>query len=492
MGTSSYPIVLTNLQTLPCLVIGGGAVAERKVAALLEASAKITVITPMSTATIRRWADDGRIRLLERVFAPDDVVDCALVIAATNNSQVNASIARTARASGVLVNVVDDPTLGSFITPATVRRGDLLVSVTTGGNSPVVASLVRRTLERTLGDEYSMLLDLLANLRDDLRDELPSSARAALLRALATDEMLEWLRTGQQERVSTFVTEQLLLVQGVATPVMPSACQPVEVGTVSLVGAGPGDPDLLTLKGMHLLNRADAVVYDDLTDEGLLAHCAPGTERYAMGKRSSKGSTPQHEIDDLLVSLARQGKHVVRLKGGDPFMFGHGDEEARALEAMGIPWEVVPGVSAGYAAPANAGISLTHREWSSSVAFVSGHADPILQPRVVDWHGIATSADTIVIFMGVRHLRSIAQQIIAGGRDPSTPVAVIEYATLARQRTLIATLATIGEAAARARVTAPAITVIGEVVGARLPINLGDLRVEPEIKAPFVSWGDHI
>jgi siroheme synthase-like protein len=188
-------------------------VAERKIAALLEAGAQVTVISPTVTAQIRRWADDGSLHLSERVWETDDISGCALVIAATNDRQVNAAIARIAHATGVLVNVADDPDAGSFVTPATIRRGNLLVSVTTGGQSPTVAALVRRTLERTLGDEYTMLLELLGNLRRDLHDVIPSSARTPLMRALATDEMLEWLRTGQHDRVSAFITQQLLLVQ---------------------------------------------------------------------------------------------------------------------------------------------------------------------------------------------------------------------------------------------------------------------------------------
>jgi precorrin-2 dehydrogenase/sirohydrochlorin ferrochelatase len=213
LGSFSYPIVLTNLDAAPCLVVGGGIVAERKIAALLEAGARVAVISPTVTAQIQLWADDGRLHVQERVWEADDILGAALVIAATNDRHVNALIAGAAHAARVLVNVVDDPAAGSFITPATIRRGDLLVAVTTGGQSPVVAALVRRTLERTLGDEYTMLLELLGNLRRDLRDAIPRSAQATVLRALATDEMLEWLRTGQHDRVSAFVSEQVVLAQ---------------------------------------------------------------------------------------------------------------------------------------------------------------------------------------------------------------------------------------------------------------------------------------
>jgi uroporphyrin-III C-methyltransferase / precorrin-2 dehydrogenase / sirohydrochlorin ferrochelatase len=473
VARSSYPVVLTDLQMMTCLVVGGGMVAERKITALLEAEAQVTVVSPAVTPTISRWADDGRLRCVERPFEADDVLGCALVIAATNDRQVNAAVARTARAAGVLVNVVDDPDGGSFITPATVRRGDLVVSVTTGGQSPALAALVRRTLERTIGAEYATLLDLLGTLRRDGSSGNSPAARAVLQRTLANDQMLEWLRTGQHERALAYVAEHV----GAPREQMEATLHDVGgvMGKVSLVGAGPGDPELITLRGLRLLQTADAVVYDDLANDALLEQCAPNAEHYPMGKRGGKGGTPQNEINELLVRLAQEGKHVVRLKGGDPYVFGRGAEEASILQDHGIPWEVVSGVSSGVAVPASAGIPVTLRGWASSVVFVTGNADPA-EPAGIDWRGIATSVDTIVIFMGVRHLRAIMEQLVAGGRAPSTPAAMIEGGTLDAQRSVTATLGTIADAAAAARLSAPAIVVVGEVVAARLPDTEVDER----------------
>ncbi len=238
-------------------------------------------------------------------------------------------------------------------------------------------------------------------------------------------------------------------------------------GLVSLVGAGPGDPGLITVKGMQRLQQADVVVYDYLANDELLAYCTPGAERRYVGKQAGAHSMTQDEINDLLLDLGRQGKHVVRLKGGDPFVFGRGGEEAESLEAAGIPWEVVPGISSGIAAPAYAGIPVTHRDWASSVVFVTGHQDPTRETARVDWATLGRSTDTIVLYMGVGTLDVIAERLVAGGRDPSTPAAVIRWGTLPAQETVMGSLATIASEMAAAWLRPPAVVVIGDVVRLR-------------------------
>ena len=238
-------------------------------------------------------------------------------------------------------------------------------------------------------------------------------------------------------------------------------------GFVSLVGAGPGDPELLTLKGLRRLQAADAVVYDALANDALLDYCRPDAERHYAGKRAGTHCRSQDEINTLLIDLALQGKQVVRLKGGDPFIFGRGGEEAEALENAGVAWEVVPGVSSGIAAPAYAGIPLTHRDWSSSVVFVTGHEDPSRVTGRVDWEGLGLSVDTLVIYMGVHQLREISRRLIAGGRAASTPAAAIRWGTTETQTVVDATLGTLADAVEEARLGAPAVIVVGEVVALR-------------------------
>ena len=242
-------------------------------------------------------------------------------------------------------------------------------------------------------------------------------------------------------------------------------------GHVALVGAGPGDPELITAKGIRRLAEADAVVYDYLANHELLEYCPPYAERHCVGKGAGAPCTSQAEINRLLVELARQGRRVVRLKGGDPYLFGRGGEEAEALQAAGIPWEVVPGVSSGIAVPALAGIPVTHRDRASSVAFVTGHEDSARETGRVDWEGLARSADTIVVFMAVRTLGEISRRLIAGGRPPETPAAAIRWGTLPWQETVVGTLETIAGDVAAANLRPPAVIVIGEVV--RLHAALG-------------------
>jgi uroporphyrinogen III methyltransferase/synthase len=247
-------------------------------------------------------------------------------------------------------------------------------------------------------------------------------------------------------------------------------------GLVSLVGAGPGDPDLITVKGTRRLQQADAVVYDYLANDELLAYCPPSAARHYVGKQAGSHSMSQDDINNLLVELGRQGKRVVRLKGGDPFIFGRGGEEAEALEAAGVPWEVVPGISSGVAAPAYAGIPVTHRDWASSVVFVTGHEDPTRDTTRVDWQGLGRATGTIVLYMGVGNLGEIAARLVAGGRSPSTPVAAIRWGTLGRQETVVGTLATIVDDVAAAKLKPPAVVVIGDVVRLRDKLRWFDSR----------------
>ena len=254
-----------------------------------------------------------------------------------------------------------------------------------------------------------------------------------------------------------------------------------EPGLVSLVGAGPGDSELITVKGVRCLEQADAVVYDYLANDELLDFCPPWAERHYVGKKAGAHCRSQDEINQLLIALAGQGKRVVRLKGGDPFVFGRGGEEAEALEQAGIPWEVVPGVSSGIAAPAYAGIPVTHRDWASSVAFVTGHEDGRRTAGRVDWEGLARSVDTIVVFMGLHNIGDIARRLIGGGLSPETAVAAIHRGTHAEQDTVVGTLATIADDIAAARLASPAIIVVGEVVRLRERLQWFETQ-------PFEAW----
>jgi len=414
-----HPIFL-DLDGQPVVVIGGGAVAERKIEALIAASARITVVSPEVTPAIAAWAAEGRLTIALRPYRGGDLAGVRLAYAATSDMAVNQAVRDEARAGGVWLNAVDRPALCDFISPATVRRGDLTLAVSTNGRAPALAKQIRQDLEHAYGPEYAGLIDAMGEARDRARAESdtggPGFDRAA--------------------------------------------------GMVYLVGAGPGDLELITVKGRRLLERADTVVYDALVDPRLLDVCRPSAVRTFVGKRSGCHSRAQQDINALLVEEARAGRVVVRLKGGDPFLFGRGGEEAQALAAAGIRFEVVPGVSAGIAVPAYAGIPLTHRGVAAEVVFLTGH-DSAASPSPVDWARYAASKATLVVFMGHGGLAAIARLLLEHGRDARCPVAVISHGTTGAQRTVVAPLGAIADEVTAAALEPPVLVVVGEVVGLR-------------------------
>jgi len=420
MSPPRWPIpIFVALRDVPVMVVGAGTVAERRIAALLDAGARVTVVAPQATPAVDGWAAAGRLEFWQRPYRAGDLRGARLVYAATSVPEVNRAVRVEARAEGAWLNAVDEPALCDFITPALFRRGDLTVAVSTDGRAPGFAKRVRQELERLIGPDYEKRLDEAAQARE-----------------------------------------------GAASPGRGANLQSCARGSVALVGAGPGDPELLTLKGRRLLEGADTVVYDALVNSRLLEFCGPAAERIYVGKRDSRHSLPQAEINELLVARARAGRRVVRLKGGDPFIFGRGGEEAEALAGAGIAFEVVPGVSAGVAVPASAGIPLTHRHYTSELVFLTGH-ECVSNRCPIDWSRYARTTASLVIFMGVHNLGNIAGLLLQHGRDPSCPVAVIENGTTDAQRTVVAPLVSIADAARTAGIQPPALIVVGEVVRMR-------------------------
>lgn len=447
MTKTYYPVGL-DLEGKLVLVVGGGKIAEGKVEQLLECGARVRLVSPSLTPRLTHLADQRALDWHAREFAVSDVGGAWIIIGATDDRAVNAQVAAAGREAGRLVNAVDDVPNCDFIATSVVRRGDLQVSISTGGGSPAMARWVREGMEALVPEEYGPLLELLAGVRAEIRSDggvVP--AYDAWRRGIDAALPLLALGLTREARAALF-----------------GALRPAATGHVYLVGAGPGDPGLLTLRGRELLVSADAVVYDHLVDSRVLALARPDAELQYVGKEAGHHALPQEQINNLLVALARQGRVVVRLKGGDPFLFGRGGEEMVALAAVGIPCEVVPGVSAALAAPAAAGIPVTHRGLAQSVAVVTGHCAGAKEP---DWAALARSGATLVVLMGVGNLPHIAARLIAAGRSPDTAVAVVERATQPDQRTLIATLADAASRAAEAGIAAPATIVIGDVVAMR-------------------------
>ncbi len=482
-----YPVFL-NLRGRRAVVIGGGAVAEQKVLGLLSAGAHVTVVSPETTPRLAELAAGGGVDLRRRPYRRGDLAGAWLAIAGTDDRGANAQVWAEAEREGVLLNAVDDLDHCSFIAPAIHREGDITVAVSTSGKSPALAARLRQRVARLVGPAEARLCGLLGELRPELAARVPDTlARTILWYRIVDSDVIEFVRRGDmegaRERIDEVIREDKGSV-GLEVPRLkpgPGTTLPLravthrahssewghsEPGVVYLVGAGPGDPGLITAKGLEILRSADVVVYDRLVAPSLVAEAPPTTERVFVGKRSHGGSADlaQEEINALLVERARRGLTVVRLKGGDPFVFGRGAEECEALHAAGVRFDVVPGVTSAIAVPAAAGIPVTHRRLASAFAVVTGHeCDSVSN---LDWEALAR-VPTLVVLMGLSALPEIAARMVEHGADPDTPAAAIASGTLPAQRTVVATLATLATRVAEARLEPPATVVIGEVVQVR-------------------------
>lgn len=533
-----YPVAL-DLAGKPVLVVGGGAVAESKLEGLLDAGARVTIVSPTLTPGLARLNEAKRIVWHARAYEPADVDGAWIVIAASDRPPVNAAVARDARAAGRLVNSVDDVPNCDFIATSVIHRGDLQVSISTGGGSPAMARWLREALDELLPAALGPLLDTLAAIRRQRKADGAVPAYPAWRRAITAD-VLRLFAAGDHAGARCLLEARLAEIQppepaadprharsesldadpdpslgstdpapsgasahhlapvGPATaesldavgqelvsahplaPVGPAIAKSLDAvgqdlvaghrldpaaaprpGTVYLVGAGPGDPGLLTLRAARCLGQADVVVVDRLVDESLLDLAQPTAELIDVGKIVGQTSPRQSEINAILIERARRGERVVRLKGGDPFIFGRGGEEMLALAAAGIPFEVIPGVSSALAAPACAGIPVTHRDLASSVTVLTGHSADGADG--VAWEAHARSSATLVILMGMAHLPAIVARLRHGGRPASEPVAVIQNASRPDQRVVTATLADVVARVAAAGLGPPSVIVVGPV-----------------------------
>jgi len=474
-----YPVFL-NLRGRRAVVIGGGAVAEQKVLGLLSAGAHVTVVSPETTPRLAELAAAGGIDLRRRPYRSGDLAGAWLAIAGTDDRAANAQVWAEAEREGVLLNAVDDIDHCSFIAPAIHREGDITVAVSTSGKSPALAARLRQRVARLVGPAEARLCELLGELRPELAARVPDPhARTALWYRIVDSDVIEFVRRGDvegaRERIEELVDQpdipRLKPGPGTTLPLraVPDRAHSSEweyrTGVVYLVGAGPGDPGLITAKGLEILRSADVVVYDRLVAPSLLAEAPPGAERVFVGKRPHSGADlAQSEINALLVERARRGLTVVRLKGGDPFVFGRGAEECEALRAAGVPFRVVPGVTSAIAVPAAAGIPVTHRRLASAFAVVTGHECEGVSN--LDWESLAR-VPTLVVLMGLSALPEITARLLEHGADPDTPAAVIASGTLPDQRVVVATLATLAARVAEEGLEPPATVVVGEVVRVR-------------------------
>ena len=477
-----FPLAL-EITGRRCVVVGSGLVAEGKVRALLDAGAAVVLIAEEISAGLAELARRGEVELVERAYRRGDLAGALLVFTTGDRSQ-NAAVFAEAEATNVLCNAHQDSAHCHFASPTVTRRGDLVVAVSTGGRAPTLAGHVRDALSAGLPDEIGALIDLVAEIRSENIAPADTAERGRLWRAALDHDVLGLLGSGQWEAARRLLRGVLAGGSAAgpagAMPVPPTVAappaeeEPVGGGWVSIVGAGPGDPDLITVRGRAALDRADVVVHDRLVHPDLVA----GRVAVDVGKEPGRHPLPQDGINALLVALARQGKRVVRLKGGDPFLFGRGSEEAEALAAARVPFDIVPAPTSALAALAYAGIPATDRRAASSVAIVTGHS---ADGRAVDWDRVANATDTLVVLMGLGRLSDIVDRLVAAGRPPATPAAVVSRGTLPDQRVVGAELARLPAVVAAAGLPGPALLVIGEVV--RLSERIAWFGVEPDRRA---------
>ncbi len=451
-----FPAFL-RLEGETALVVGGGTVAARKAAALARCGAHVQIVAPVMGQALRESVTEGRATHGARLFSPGLLDGVSVVIAATDDRKLNARVASACRERGLPVNVVDDPALCSFITPAVVDRSPLVVAISSGGTAPVLARYWRARIERLIPRATSRLAAMAGAFRGRVKEALPDAAARLRFWEAAFEGSPATRALGGDSDGARQALERLLDHQvGGAAP----------QGEVYLVGAGPGDPELLTLKALRLMQQCDVVLHDRLVSADILDLVRRDAERVFVGKQRHCHAMPQQQINDLMVCLARSGKRVLRLKGGDPFIFGRGGEELAHLARHGIDCEVVPGVTAAAGCAAYAGIPLTHRDLAQSCVFVTGHRsrDGALD---LDWPALARRGQTVVFYMGLHALGDICSYMIAGGLPGHYPAAVVQDGTCETQRVVVADLATLPATCAREGIRAPALVIVGEVVRLR-------------------------
>ena len=448
-----------DLKQQPCLIVGGGDIATRKARLLHKAQAKLIVVARDIDNELLELVSASNGESHIRSYREEDVEGKRLVIAATDVESVNAEISAHCHLRNVPVNVVDDPANCSIITPAVIDRSPLIIGVTSGGEAPVMARKVRSTLDSLIPQNYGKLAQLASKHRQAVKERFASEDDRrrfweSLLNGPAGERALAGDLDGAETMINAALSEDSAAI--------------IEGGEVYLVGAGPGDPDLLTFKALRLMQQAEVVLYDRLVSPTIVDMCRRDAERIYVGKRKSEHAMEQQNINELLLKLAQAGKRVCRLKGGDPFIFGRGGEEIDLLADHGVPFQVVPGITAASGCASYSGIPLTHRDHSQSVRFITGHRKQKVLGEAssleLPWHEFGEPAQTLVFYMGLTALQQICAELLAVGRDKDTPVALVEKGTMPEQRTTVSTLEAMPALAKELNFKAPTLFIVGSVV----------------------------
>ncbi|WES68846.1 siroheme synthase CysG [Superficieibacter sp. HKU1] len=450
-----YLPIFCQVRDRACLLVGGGDVAERKARLLLEAGARLTVNALAFAPQFAVWEKAGVLTLVEGEFAGSLLDECWLAVAATDDAEVNQRVSDAAEARRIFCNVVDAPKQASFIMPSIIDRSPLMVAVSSGGASPVLARLLREKLESLLPQHLGQVAKYAGQLRARVKKQYATvSERRRFWEKLFVHDRLAQSLANQDRLAIDAITGQLLN-------------EPLDHrGEVVLVGAGPGDPGLLTLKGLQQIQQADIVVYDRLVSDEIMNLVRRDADRIFVGKRAGYHCVPQEEINQILLREAQKGKRVVRLKGGDPFIFGRGGEELETLCQANIPFSVVPGITAASGCSAYAGIPLTHRDYAQSVRLITGH---LKTDRELDWKNLAAEKQTLVFYMGLSQASNIQENLIKCGMSGDMPVALVENGTAIKQRVVSGVLSQLSSLAQQ--VESPSLIIVGRVTELRNKLN---------------------
>ena len=451
--------IFINIRQRPCLVIGGGDIALRKINLLIKAQAKVDCLSPLFCEGIANLCKNGNVNLIDKSFEPDDIKDYAIIIASTDDSSVNSLISQLAKQAKIPVNVVDSPKLSSFIMPSIVDRSPIIIAVSSAGKAPVLARLIRAKLETVIPSAYGNLAEIAGEYRQKVKNRFANiKDRRAFWESTFSGVIAEKVFSGRIDEAKNDIDAKLK-----------NAVEMV-LGEVYLVGAGPGDPDLLTFKALRLIQQADVILYDRLVSKGVMELVRRDSELIYVGKKGgSDKSTRQIDINEKLIELAKAGKRVCRLKGGDPFIFGRGGEEIESLSVQGIPFQVVPGITAASGCSSYAGIPLTHRDYSQSCRFVTAHLKN--GTTNLPWKEFIIDQQTIVFYMALSGVNYICEKLMEHGMDKDMPIAIIEKGTMPEQKVYISSLTALPDLLAKEDIHAPTLMIVGEVVKLNEKLN---------------------
>ncbi len=450
--------VFLSVKGKRALVVGGGTLAARKADLLVRAGCDLTVVASELNDDLARVVQEHQIKHKKTALTADDVSGCVIAFGASADKSVNLHLHDLAKAAGILVNISDTTDLCDFIMPAIVDRSPLLIAVASGGATPLLTRMLKARFETTVPAAYGRLAEFAGSYRDRVKDSIPNmTRRRRFWETMLDGPIAEYLFSGQEQQATALM--ESLLEEAASTGDRPPR------GEVYLVGTGPGDPDLLTFRALRLMQRADVVLYDRLIGDGILNLVRRDARRIYVGKMKKDHSVPQEEITEMLIRLAQEGKRVLRLKGGDPFVFGRGGEEIATLAENGVHFQVIPGVTAANGCATYAGIPLTHRDHAQGYIVVTGHEkDGQLN---LNWESLIQPRQTVVIYMGLTSLGTIMEGFLSHGADPATPAAIIENGTRAGQRVITGTLASLLDKSTAADIKSPALIIVGSVVTLR-------------------------